>query len=92
MVSPDVVSQLRQLSAKPMHGLGEVPRDERFIARYKEQKGEKSVTLNEAKFMKERAELNADKEEEKTIEKLRDQRNRATIIISTKRWPSPPTT
>ena len=36
---------------------------ERNIAHYKEQKAKKSVTLNEAKFLKERAELNADKEE-----------------------------
>ena len=44
----------------------------RNIARYKEQKAKKSVTLNEEKFLKERAELNADKEEEKTIEKLNE--------------------
>ena len=44
----------------------------RNIARYKEQKAKKSVTLNEAKFLKERAEINADKEEEKAIEKLDD--------------------
>ncbi|MCE5303272.1 MAG: hypothetical protein LLF97_09215, partial [Planctomycetaceae bacterium] len=38
-------------------------------ARYKDQKAKKWVTLNEQKFLKERAELNADKEEEKAIEK-----------------------
>ena len=41
-------------------------------------KGEEVVTLNEAKFLKERAELNADKEEEKAMEKLNDA-NAATI-------------
>ena len=44
----------------------------RNIARYKEQKAKKFVTLNEAKFLKERAELNADKEEEKAIDKLNE--------------------
>ena len=47
----------------------------RNIARYKEQKAKKYVTLNEAKFLKERAELNADKEEEKAIEKHSDLNN-----------------
>ena len=42
----------------------------RNIDRYKEQKAKKTVTLNEAKFLKERAEMNADKEEEKAIDKL----------------------
>ncbi|NLF06846.1 MAG: carboxy terminal-processing peptidase [Pirellulaceae bacterium] len=44
----------------------------RNIARYNEQKARKSVTLNEEKFMKERAELNADKETEKVLEKQLD--------------------
>jgi hypothetical protein len=41
----------------------------RNIVRYKEQKARKYVTLNEEKFLKERAELSADREEEKAIEK-----------------------
>jgi len=40
------------------------------IARYNKQKEQKAVTLNEAKFLAERAELNADREEEKRLEKL----------------------
>ena len=43
----------------------------RNIFRYKEQKAKRYVTLNEAKFLKERAEMNADKEEEKAIENAR---------------------
>jgi carboxyl-terminal processing protease len=70
MVSADVVTQLRQLSAKRCAASEKFQRVERNIARYKEQKAKKTVTLNDAKFMKERAELNADKEEEKSIEKL----------------------
>jgi len=40
------------------------------ITRYKEQKEKKHVTLNEEKFLKERADMNADKEEQKTLEEL----------------------
>jgi carboxyl-terminal processing protease len=41
----------------------------RNVARYKEQKAKKSITLNREKFLKLRAELNADKEEEQAIQK-----------------------
>ncbi len=41
----------------------------RNIARYKDQKAKKYSTLNEVKFLKEWADLTADKEEEKAIEK-----------------------
>ena len=47
----------------------------RNIARYKEQKAKKYVTLNEPKFLKEQADLNADKEEEQAIEKHSDLHN-----------------
>jgi len=42
------------------------------IQRYKDRKGRKKMTLNEKKFLAERAEFNADKEEEKQIEALND--------------------
>lgn len=42
----------------------------RNIDRYRQQKSRKTVSLNEAKFMAERAELNAEKEEEKELEDL----------------------
>ena len=52
-----------------------------------------TVTLNEAKFLKERADLNADKEEEKAIEKLNETSTRSSATtISTRSWPSRPTT
>ena len=72
MVNPALVEQLRQLSAARCASSEKFQKVERNIARYKEQKAKKSVTLNEAKFLKERAELNADKEEEKAIEKLNE--------------------
>ncbi|MGD0897723.1 MAG: carboxy terminal-processing peptidase [Thermoguttaceae bacterium] len=71
-VNPVVVDQLRRLSADRCAAGEKFQKVLRNIARYKEQKAKKTVTLNEAKFLKERAELNADKEEEKTIEKLND--------------------
>ncbi len=42
------------------------------IARYKEQKARKRVTLNEEAFLEQRAELNAEKEEEDTIQEIND--------------------
>jgi carboxyl-terminal processing protease len=71
-VEPVIVDQLRRLSADRCAAAEKFQKEVRRIARYKEQKAKKVVTLNEAKFLKERAELNADKEEEKTIEKLSD--------------------
>jgi len=45
------------------------------IAKYKEQKSRKTITLNEEKFLKERAELNADKKEQEELEELNDPNN-----------------
>ncbi len=45
---------------------------EKKIARYKQLKEQKNVTLNEEKFMAERADFNSDKEEEKQFEQLED--------------------
>jgi carboxyl-terminal processing protease len=71
-INPVVVDQLRRLSADRCAASEKFQKVLRNIAHYKEQKARKTVTLNEAKFLKERAELNADKEEEKTLEKLGD--------------------
>ena len=67
---------------RPLAASEKFQKVERNIVHYKQQKAKKSVTLNEAKFLKERAELNADKEEEKAIEKLNEIR-RASSGIST---------
>ena len=53
------------------------------IARYNEQKKRKRVSLNEQKFMAERAEINADKEEEKEIEELNNP-NRPVLRVQTR--------
>ena len=71
-VSPVVLDQLRRLSTGRCEHAEKFQKVMRNITRYQDQKAKKAVTLNEEKFLKERAELNADKEEEKTIEKLND--------------------
>ena len=67
-----LVDHLKRLSEARVKASDKFQKVERNIARYMQQKTKKSVTLNEAKFLKERAELNSDKEEEKAIEKLAD--------------------
>jgi carboxyl-terminal processing protease len=71
-VNPAICNQLRQLSEQRVQASEKFQKALRSIARYKDQKAKKYVTLNEEKFLKERAELNADKEEEKAIEKHSD--------------------
>jgi carboxyl-terminal processing protease len=71
-VNPSLIDQLHRLSAARCAASEKFQKVERNIAHYQQQKAKKAVTLNEAKFLKERTELNADKEEEKAIEKLND--------------------
>ena len=93
-VSPPVVDQLRRLSEQRCAASEKFQKVLRNIARYKEQKAKKYVTLNEAKFLKERADLDADKEEEKAMDKLNDANSgrSSETSISTRSWPSRPIT
>ncbi len=68
-VSPAIRDRLRQLSGQRVQASEKFRKVDRRIARYKEEKAKKSITLNEAKFLKEWADLSADKEEEKAVEK-----------------------
>ena len=68
-VTPAICDQLRQLSQQRIAPSEDFQKVLRKIARYKEQKAKKYVTLNEEEFLKERAEINADKEEEDAIVK-----------------------
>ena len=70
--TPAVCNELRRLSQQRVQASDKFQKVIRNIARYKEQKAKKYVTLNEAKFLKERAELDADKEEEKAIDRHSD--------------------
>jgi len=71
-VSPALVAALRARSEARTVGSEDFKKVLRNITRYQEQKKRKSITLNEKKFMEERAELNADKEEEKKIEEMQN--------------------
>lgn len=68
-VTPQLKDQLRKRSQQRVNDSEDFRKVLRNIVRYNEQKDKKTVTLNEEKFMKERAELNADKETEKVLEK-----------------------
>ncbi|HVX10205.1 MAG TPA: carboxy terminal-processing peptidase [Pirellulales bacterium] len=70
MVDEKTVEQLKSASAKRREtsdGFKKVARD---IDRYQQQKSRKTITLNEQKFLAERAELNAEKEEEDQLDDL----------------------
>lgn len=62
--------RLRQLSGKRCLVSEDFQKALKDIARYKEQKQRKYITLNEKKFMEERKELNAEKEEQKKLEEV----------------------
>ena len=66
---------LRRLSEQRCAASEKFQKVVRNVARYKEQKAKKYVTLNEAKFLKERADLDPDKEEEKAMDKLNEANN-----------------
>ena len=69
-VNPALCDQLRKLSEQRVQKSGEFQKVVRNIARYKDQKAKKYITLNEAKFLKERSEWNADKEDEKEMDRI----------------------
>jgi carboxyl-terminal processing protease len=69
-VTPALCDQLRKLSQQRVQSSEKFQKVVRNIVRYKEQKAKKYITLNEEKFLKERSELNADKEDEKAIDKF----------------------
>lgn len=69
-VNDDIVNKLKELSQPRIEKSEDFQRVSRNIERYLEQKSKKYVTLNEEKFMKEREELNADKEEREQLEEI----------------------
>jgi carboxyl-terminal processing protease len=72
MVDKKLVDGLRNLSQQRVDHTAYFDRERRRIERYEEQKDSKTVTLNKEKFMSERAELNAEKEEEEIYDGLTD--------------------
>jgi len=67
-VSQNVVGTLKDQTTQRLAKSAEFQKLQKDIERYLEQKAKKEVPLNEQKFMARRAELDADKEEEKTFE------------------------
>ncbi len=78
-LTPPIREQLKRCSEERVQASEKFQKEQRNIVRYKEQKAKKSVTLNEAQFVKEREELNADKEEEKTLEDLSNTTNKGIV-------------
>jgi carboxyl-terminal processing protease len=71
-VNDTLVNELRLKSKDRCDHSKDFAKVENRIKRYLEQKSRKSVTIQESKFMAERAEVNADKELEKAIEDEND--------------------
>jgi carboxyl-terminal processing protease len=78
-VTAPICEQLKRCSEQRVQASEKFQKEQRNIVRYKEQKAKKSVTLNEAQFVKEREELNADKEEEKTFEELNNSSSKGIV-------------
>jgi len=66
----DLVAQLRERSEGRLKESDKFRKALRNIELYKTQKNRASVSLNEAKFLKERAAFNADKEDENALENM----------------------
>lgn len=77
LVNPTIVDRLADHSRTRRQQDEGFQRVERQIDRYKEQKAKKSVTLNEEQFLAERAELNAESEEEKQLQEVDEGNSKA---------------
>ena len=75
LVTKPIVESLKALSTQRVLASPDFQKVSKDIARYEEQKKRKYVTLNEKKFLEERAEVNSDKEEEKSLEEMADPKN-----------------
>lgn len=78
-VTPEIDRDLSARSAERCTQSSDFQRVLRQIARYKEQKERKRVSLNEKTFTEERAEINADKAEAKKLEEMANA-DRAGIV------------
>ncbi len=78
-VSMDLLADLKSRSKARQAASTDFAKLGRNIERYREQKERKYVTLNEAQFVKEREELDAEREEEKQFEEQLDQLERPVV-------------
>jgi hypothetical protein len=72
MVDSGIVDGLRQRSKTRVAASDYFKKVDREIAHYKDLKKKKTVTLNKDKFLKEREELDNDKEQEKMFDSMTD--------------------
>jgi len=72
LVDTRMLEELRSRSAERRKDSKDFAKVLKNIERYNQQKQLKRVSLNEEKFMADRADLNAEKEEEKELEELND--------------------
>jgi carboxyl-terminal processing protease len=72
MVDSGIIDGLRQRSQQRISKSEYFAKANRKIAQYAEQKDRKTVTLNKEKFLKERAELDSDKEQEELFDSMTD--------------------
>ncbi len=68
MIDANLINQLRAASQQRINSSDEFAKDLRRIEKYEEQKDRTTVTLNQEQFLAERAELDADKEQEDAFE------------------------
>jgi carboxyl-terminal processing protease len=76
MVSPAIIAELARRSAERVKNSPEFRRDMQRIDRYLERKAQKKITLNEEKFMAERRQLDAEKEEEDLLQSMEETHRR----------------
>ena len=79
MVRPDALNKLRASSQKRRSASEDFDKLLKDIEKYREQKAKNKLSLNEKKFFAERAELDADKEEEKQFEEKEDDKDKAVF-------------
>ena len=70
--APNLIVELKGLTQSRQQKSDDFAKLAKNIGRYEEQKKKKEVPLNEEKFLARRAELDSDKEEEKTFEEHND--------------------
>lgn len=68
MIDANLINQLRAASRQRINSSDDFAKDLRRIEKYEEQKDRTTVTLNQEQFLAERAELDADKEQEDAFE------------------------
>ena len=79
MITPEIIGELQSRSDVRRKSSEDFAKLLKKITRYREQKDRKYVTLNEEQFLKEREELDSEREEEKLIEDQMDPGNKPVI-------------